>query len=153
MGAYAWERRSTEFLEANARFKRHVLRELDRNGPLLSRELADHSQDRREEAHPWWGTRNVSLMLEILNARGFVAIAGRRNEHRLWDLAERWYPDVDNVRLRDANRILAEKRFRALGAVRADYLLPERATSSPSGRTSRGGSGSRRAPPRGRDRG
>ena len=115
MGAYAWERRSTEFLEANARFKRHVLRELDRNGPLLSRELADHSQDRREEAHPWWGTRNVSLMLEILNARGFVAIAGRRNGHRLWDLAERWYPDVDNVRLRDANRILAEKRFRALG--------------------------------------
>jgi uncharacterized protein len=114
-GTYAWERRSTEFLQANARFKRHVLRELDLNGPLLSRELADHSRDRREEAHPWWGTRNVSLMLEILNIRGFVAIAGRRNGHRLWDLAERWYPEVDKVPLRDANRILARKRFRALG--------------------------------------
>ena len=41
--AYAWERRAEEFLATNARYKRHVLRELERNGPMLSRELEDHS--------------------------------------------------------------------------------------------------------------
>jgi uncharacterized protein YcaQ len=54
-------------------------------------------------------------MLEILNARGAVAVVGRQAGHRLWDLAERWYPEVEKVSLRDAERALAEKRFRALG--------------------------------------
>ena len=42
-GKYTWERRADEFLKTNARYKRHVLRELERSGPLLSRELEDHS--------------------------------------------------------------------------------------------------------------
>src|SRR5947199_7860186 len=42
-GTYLWERRSTEFLKTNARFRRYVLRELERRGPLLSRELEDHA--------------------------------------------------------------------------------------------------------------
>src|SRR5439155_23838286 len=42
-GTYSWERRGTEFLKTNARFRRYVLRELERRGPLLSRELEDHS--------------------------------------------------------------------------------------------------------------
>ncbi len=37
---YSWERRGTEFLQTNAGYKRYVLRELERNGPLLSRELS-----------------------------------------------------------------------------------------------------------------
>jgi len=35
-GKYAFERRSNEFLQANARFTRYVLRELERRGPLRS---------------------------------------------------------------------------------------------------------------------
>src|SRR5207244_4640794 len=42
-GKYAWERRGTEFLQKNAGFRRHVLGELERRGPLLSRELVDTS--------------------------------------------------------------------------------------------------------------
>jgi uncharacterized protein YcaQ len=34
---------------------------------------------------------------------------------RVWDLAERWYPEVEKIPLREAERILAEKRFRSLG--------------------------------------
>jgi uncharacterized protein YcaQ len=113
-GTYTWERRGTEFLKRNARFKRFVLRELEVNGPLLAREIADHSVTPRE-SHGWTGGRGVTEMLEILHGRGVVAIVGRREGQRLWDLAERWYPEADPMPLREADRLLAEKRFRALG--------------------------------------
>jgi uncharacterized protein len=113
-GRYAWERRGDEFLAKNARAKRHVLRELERNGPLLSRELEDHSV-RTFESGGWWGDRNVAVLLEVLHGRGHVAIVGRRNGQRLWDLAERWYPEIERIPLRDAERELAEQRFRSLG--------------------------------------
>jgi uncharacterized protein YcaQ len=113
-GKYAWERRADEFLKTNARYKRHVLRELERNGPMLSRELEDHSVPTFDSGG-WYGSRNVAVMLDILHGRGLVAIVGRRNGQRLWDLAERWYPKVEKVPLREAERIRAEQRFRALG--------------------------------------
>ena len=113
-GKYAWERRSEEFLRENAAFKRHVLRELELNGPLLSRELREHTKTPRRSQR-WWGNRQVALMLEILEGKGVVAVAGRRNGQRLWDLAERWWPETERIPLRDAERTLAEKRWRALG--------------------------------------
>ena len=33
----------------------------------------------------------------ILHAHGVVAVAGRRGNQRLWDLAERWYPKTETV--------------------------------------------------------
>src|SRR5919204_246568 len=93
-GQYAWERRGTEFLQENAAFRRYVLRELERRGPLLSREIEDHASMRREH-HVWWGARKMGLMLELLEGRGQVAVVGRRNGQRLWDLAERSYPETE----------------------------------------------------------
>ena len=119
-GKYTWDRRADEFLAKNARYKRHVLRELERNGPMPSRELEDHSV-RTFESGGWWGNRNVAVMLEILHGRGRVAIVGRRNGQRLWDLGERWYPEVERIPLREAERQRAEQRFRALGV----RLTPE----------------------------
>jgi len=113
-GKYAWERRGAEFLQTNAGYKRFVLNELERRGPLLSRDLADDSV-RTWESHGWYGTRNTSVMLDILHGRGLVAIVGRRNGQRLWDLAERWYPETEKIPLREAERLLAERRFRAQG--------------------------------------
>jgi uncharacterized protein YcaQ len=113
---YAWERRGNEFLKENARFRRYLLRELEQRGPLMSRELDDHSVAGWEGGtHQWWGERNVALMLEILHGRGIVAVVGRRDGQRVWDLAERWYPKTEKVTLREAERVLAEKRFRAAG--------------------------------------
>jgi len=111
---YAHERRGAELLKANARFKRFVLQELERNGPMLSREIEGDAK-RDWPAHGWYGNRNVSLLLEILHAYGVVAVAGRRGKQRLWDLAERWYPEAESVSLREADHILAEQRFRAVG--------------------------------------
>ncbi len=103
-GKYAWERRGTEFLRKNAAFRKYVLRELEQRGPLLARELGDTSV-RTWEAGGWWGSRNVAVMLELLEGRGQVAIVGRRGGHRLWDLAERWFPDVEPPPLKEAARL------------------------------------------------
>lgn len=113
-GKYADERRSIAFLKANPAFKRYVLDELARRGPLLSRELEDRSVD-KWESHGWYGERRVAQLLDMLHGRGEVAIVGRRNGQRLWDLAGRWYPETEDVPLEEAERVLAEKRFRALG--------------------------------------
>src|SRR5438477_6107581 len=57
----------------------------------------------------------MGLMLEVLAARGEVAVAGRSGKQRVWDLAERFYPQTEKVSLADAEAHFAEKRFRALG--------------------------------------
>jgi uncharacterized protein YcaQ len=54
-------------------------------------------------------------MLEILTARGEVAVVGRRAGHRVFDLAERWYPETEVVSLHEAEAARDEQRFRALG--------------------------------------
>jgi len=111
---YQWQRWGNAFLERNRAFRRYVLRELERTGPLLSRDLEDRSVDAKEPRR-WYGTRNVAIMLDLLHNRGVVAVVGRRGGQRLWDLAERWYPETETVSLREANAILAERTFRSLG--------------------------------------
>jgi len=134
----ARERWIRDFLARNKAFRRYVLRELDRRGPLLARELEDRSVD-GDRRHRWYGSRYVGNMLEILHARGELAVAGRRGNQRLWDLAERWYPETETVPVREAERILAEQRFRSLGVRNergewrahpevADGDVPDRAT-------------------------
>ena len=108
------DRYQVEWLKQHASFRRYVLRELEQRGPLLSREIEDHAAHRRE-AHRWWGERKMGLMLGILNARGQVAVVGRQGKQRVWDLAERWYPETETVSLPEAKRRLLERRRRALG--------------------------------------
>ena len=113
-GTYTYEKQGTEFLRTNARFKRHLLRELETRGPLPSREIeADLMVSR--DPHDWWGSRKVSLMLELLEGRGVVAVAGRQGKQRLWDIAERWYPEAESIPWPEARRQLEEKRRRSLG--------------------------------------
>jgi uncharacterized protein YcaQ len=110
----ALNRNANEWLKENRSFRRYVLRELDERGPLLSREIEDHKGHEREH-HDWWGGRKVGLMLEILAARGEVAVVGRRGKQRVWDLAERWYPDTETTPWTQAEKLIEEKRFQALG--------------------------------------
>jgi uncharacterized protein YcaQ len=113
-GKYKFEQQGAEFLRTNTRFKRHLLRELETRGPLPSREIeADLMVSR--DPHDWWGSRKVSLMLELLEGRGVVAVAGRQGKQRLWDLAERWYPEAESIPWPEARRQLEEKRRRSLG--------------------------------------
>jgi uncharacterized protein YcaQ len=134
----SWDRRRREFLRQNAAFRRYVLRELERRGPLLSRELEDRAAQQRG-AHRWWGSRQVAQMLESLHRIGEVAVVGRRSGQRLWGLAKGWYPETETVSPREAERALAEQAFRALGVRRvkgewhahpdvSDEPVPDRVT-------------------------
>ncbi len=111
-------REAVEWVRANDACRVDILRRLGATGPLPSRELPDSC------AVPWQSTgwtnnRNVTKLLELMMRRGEVAIAGRIGSERLWDLAERVYPDVPAVPEDEASRIRNERRLRALGIARA----------------------------------
>ena len=81
------------WMTANDKFRRDILKLLRRSGPLASREIPDTC------VVPWASTgwtndRNVTQMLEYMAVRGEIAIAGRIGRERVWDLAERVYPKV-----------------------------------------------------------
>ena len=128
-GAERWRR---DFVREHAGFRRYIRRELERRGPLLSRELEDRTGGPRER-HRWYGSRQVGLMLGTLHLWGELAIVGRRKGQRLWDLAERWLPETETMLLRDAERLLAEQRFRALGVrlERGEWIAHADADAAP----------------------
>ena len=113
-----WRQSRAAWVRANDAFRHDLLDELRREGPLTWRELPDTC------IVPWRSTgwnnnRNVAMMLELLVARGEVAVAGRRGRDRLWDLASRVYPDDEVLPTAQASRIRNERRLRALGIARA----------------------------------
>ncbi len=111
---YSSERWVKGFLADNRHFARYVLRELERHGPRLSRDLEDRSVGEKRE-HRWYGSRMVGLMLTSLHLHGEIAVVGRRGGQRLWDLASRWYPETGALSPVEADRFFEAERFRALG--------------------------------------
>ena len=65
-----------------------VYAEVAERGPLTASELTD----RGRRSGKWWGWGEGKMMLEFLFGAGLLAIAGRRNFERLYDLAERVIP-------------------------------------------------------------
>jgi uncharacterized protein len=113
-----WRASQRDWVRANDACRRDILERLRASGPLASRELPDTC------AVPWrssgWtNDRNVSQLLELMVRRGEVAIAGRRGGERLWDLAQRVYPDDPVIPAPEARRLRDSRRLRALGIARA----------------------------------
>ena len=106
------------WVKANDACRQDILRRLSASGLLPSRELPDTC------AVPWRSTgwtnnRNVTQLLEFMVSRGEVAVAGRLGNERLWDLAERVYPDIPVVPLKEAAYLRDERRLSALGIARS----------------------------------
>ncbi|WP_371808298.1 DNA glycosylase AlkZ-like family protein [Agromyces sp. Marseille-P2726] len=109
--------RTRNWMAANEQFRRDILVRLSGDGPLPATELPDTS------AVPWSSTgwtndRNVTTMLECLMMCGDVAVSARRDGQRLWDLAERVYPDVPELDHVEAYRRRNERRLASLGILR-----------------------------------
>jgi uncharacterized protein YcaQ len=107
-----------DWLEANAKFSREIVKALTKGGPLPSRAIPDTC------AVPWKSTgwtndRNVTQMLELMLLRGDVAIAGRVGRERLWDIPERVYPQFATPPADEAQRLRDVRRLAALGIARA----------------------------------
>jgi uncharacterized protein YcaQ len=103
-----------EFLRQNAPLRRYVLREIVRNGPLLSRDLK-YDPPADAERHRWWGRGELRLMMEMLAGRGEIAVSGRAGTHRVWDLPERVWPETEALSWREAERELEARRRRRQG--------------------------------------
>jgi uncharacterized protein len=107
------------WLRDNDRCRRDILRLLKRSGPLTSRDLPDTCVVPWASSG-WTNERNVTQMLEFLQARGQVAISGRVGRERLWDLPERVYlAGLERPPAGEAERIRNERRLAALGIARA----------------------------------
>ena len=114
----AYRQRQSDWLDANDGCRRDVLRRLRSEGALSSKEIPD-SCVTPWASSGWNNNKNVGMLLEFMGQRGEVAIAGHRGRDRVWDLAERVYPDVPAVPADEAARIRAERRLRSLGIARA----------------------------------
>lgn len=106
------------WVKANDACRRDILERLTAAGPTPSRELPDTCKVPLKSTG-WNNNKNVTRLLEFMACRGEVATAGRRKAERLWDLAERVYPDHPAVPAEEALRIRNERRLRALGIARA----------------------------------
>ncbi|MGH3346851.1 MAG: DNA glycosylase AlkZ-like family protein [Nocardioides sp.] len=113
-----WEHALARWVEANDDCRRDILDKLYDEGPLTGRQLPDVTLIPWKSSG-WNDDRNVRMLLSMMVQRGEVASAGREGRERLWDLAERVYPDVEPVPLADALRIRAERRLASLGIARA----------------------------------
>ena len=108
---------------ANASFRRYVLRELRRRGPLRTRDLEDRTLE-------GWRTggwnddgRFTGMMLEVLWSRGEVMIVGRDGLQRLWDLAERRLPVREPaLSQRAVARAIVDRQLRAWGVAKTQQF-------------------------------
>ena len=107
------------WIATNEPFRRDILALLEKEGPLLSRDIPDTSVEPWPSSG-WTNNRNVTKMLESLALRGHVAISGRKGRQRYWDLPERVYPaDLPTLDLDGAVRHRNERRLAALGIARS----------------------------------
>jgi uncharacterized protein len=116
---HGWVRR---FLAENDAFRRHILRRMRREGPLRGRDLENRI------ALEWrtggWndGDGSVSMMLEMMWARGDIMIVGRDGQQRIWDLAERRLPKVRPMPAAALATEVVARHLAAAGIIRRRHL-------------------------------
>ena len=117
-----WQVETRDWLSANDHCRRDILDKLFDEGPLPAGAFPDTTVVPWESSG-WNNDRNVRMLVGLLVSKGEVAAAGREGRERLYDLAERVYPDVPPVPLEEALAIRRERRLRALGIARARAAL------------------------------
>jgi hypothetical protein len=115
--ATEWQVFRREWVAANDRCRLDILDRLREEGPLPSRELPD-TCDKPWQSTGWTNNKNVTRLLDFMVGRGEVAVAGRKGRERLWDLAERVYPDHPVIPAAEAAQERDRRRLRALGIAR-----------------------------------
>jgi uncharacterized protein YcaQ len=109
-----------KWLMDNEAFRRRVMRELARRGPLKSRDIDDES---RVEYTPggWNAGRNVTRMLDVLWAIGDIAIVGREGQERVWGIAKDWYPKkLKRATEREIAREIVSRQLATKGVARVN---------------------------------
>lgn len=119
MGRWPQNETLRQWLADNAGFEREVLELIEAEGPVLAKDVPDTARvPYTWGAEGWSSRRSVAELLEALNMQGKLAIVGRKGRQRLWDLAERAYPQVEAVPREQALRERVERRLAAEGIAR-----------------------------------
>ena len=113
-----WQVFNREWVAANDECRRDILARLAAHGPLQSRDLPDTCV-KPWQSTGWTNNKNITRLLEFMVSRGEVAVAGRKGRERLWDLAERVYPDHPVLPAAQAEQERDRRRLKALGIARA----------------------------------
>lgn len=113
-----WQHAIRDWVELNGACRADLLDRLRMDGPLPTGELPDTCEVPWRSTG-WSNNKNVGRLLEFMVQRGEVALAGRENGQRLWDLAERVYPDETPVPAEEAEVRRGELRLASLGIARA----------------------------------
>ncbi len=112
-----WHKRVKKWINQNSQLYEHIIKELKRKGPLLSRDIEDISF-KGWKSSGWTNERNVNRMLEFLLVRGEVMVQGRSGIQKFWDLSERCLlSSTPRVALSDyeVDRLAMMRSLRALG--------------------------------------
>ncbi len=109
-----WYDDLAEWIEANDETRREILETLRGDGPLPASAFPDST------ALPWrssgWNNdRSIRMLLEQMVMRGEIASLGWAGKERLWDLAERVYPEAPVLPLADAFRERGDRELASLG--------------------------------------
>ena len=112
-----WQVETRDWVLANDHCRRDILEKLYDEGPLPASAFPDTTVVPWESSG-WNNDRNIRMLVNLMVRRGEVAAAGREGREKLWDLAERVYPDDPVVPVEEAQRIVRERRLRALGLAR-----------------------------------
>lgn len=119
-----WHHRLSDWMEANEASRRDVLERLRQEGPLPLGSLP-HTCAQPWRSSGWNDGKSTRMLVALLVQRGEIAVAGRENRERIFDLAARVYPDDPVPPLPDATVELDRRRLRAFGLARAGAVYQQ----------------------------
>ncbi|HMC54334.1 MAG TPA: crosslink repair DNA glycosylase YcaQ family protein [Gemmatimonadaceae bacterium] len=103
------------FEQPRRKFMEAVYQEVAERGPLGASEISIAGKSKG----PWWGWSEGKVAVELLFRAGRLAIAGRRNFERLYDVPERVFPkavlEAPAIEPREARKQLFVRATRAMG--------------------------------------
>jgi uncharacterized protein len=111
-----------DWLESNAAFRRAIVGQIRKRGPVRSRDLADQAAVSWRTGG-WNDGKNVGRMLDALWKVGVLATVGRDGSERIWDLAARFYPSSAS-KLNSSEAVFRRMagQLRARGIARVDQF-------------------------------
>src|SRR5205814_7590344 len=110
-------KRVRAWMKENDVLRSHILDEIRKRGPLMSKDFQDKSEEGWYSTG-WTSERNVSRMLDFLWITGALMVAGRKGGQKMWDLTERCLPEWAPRGVLPERELVysaAQKSLRALG--------------------------------------